>query len=109
MENFRTQLRGIIEKFIGVTVIILAITLVASGFAVTKINTDYMETGVRTAKIIAERENEEIFFSLNGRKFSPSQKLGDKLETASYFMPAPLNALVYVGREITDFINNRIK
>ena len=74
MKSYKTQFAKITDTFISVTAVITAAILVASGLAVTKVNTEYMESGVRTAKIVSERENEEIFFSMNGRKFSPPER-----------------------------------
>lgn len=104
MKKYKTQLSKIIETFIGVTAVITAAVLVASGIAVSKINTEYMETGIKTAKIVAERENEEIFFSLNGRKFSARPDVSEKLRTAAYLLPAPLNAVYYFGEEISGIV-----
>lgn len=100
MKSYKTQLERINEAFISVTVVIIAATLVASGIAVSKVNTEYMETGVKTAKIVAERENEEIFISLGGRKFSASKKLEEKFSNAARYLPAPLNGFVYLIEEI---------
>ena len=51
--KYKTQFSRITDTFIGVTAVILAAVLVVSGMAVTKINTEYMETGIKTAKIVA--------------------------------------------------------
>ena len=105
--KYKTQFSRITDTFIGVTAVILAAVLVASGMAVTKINTEYMETGIKTAKVVAERENEEIFFSLNGRKFSPVQSMDEKLRTAVRLLPAPLNAVFYLGEEIGEMFKTK--
>ena len=105
--KYKTQFSRITDAFIGVTAVILAAVLVVSGMAVTKINTEYMETGIKTAKIVAERENEEIFFSLNGRKFSPAQSMDEKLKTAVRLLPAPLNAVFYLGEEIGEMFKTK--
>lgn len=104
MKQYKTQLERINDAFIGVTVVIIAATLVASGLAVSKVNTEYMETGIKAEKIIAERENEEIFFSLGGRKFSPPKKLEEKLNSVALYLPAPLNGMVYIADEIFNLI-----
>lgn len=80
MKSYKTQFARITDAFIGVTAIITAVTLVASGIAVSKINTEYMATGIKTAKIVAERENEEIFFSLGGKKVFLSEKYKRKFQ-----------------------------
>lgn len=101
MKGYKTQFSRITDAFIGVTVIITAVMLVASGIAVTKINTEYMATGIKTAKIVAERENEEIFFTLGGRKFSSPKSLKDNLQTVGYLLPAPLNTMYYIYEKVT--------
>ncbi len=107
MKSYKTQFAKITDTFISVTAVITAAILVASGLAVTKVNTEYMESGVRTAKIVSERENEEIFFSMNGRKFSPPESLSEKLKDSLYFLPAPLNAIYYFGEEAARIINDK--
>lgn len=104
MKKYKSQFMRITDVFVGLTVIITAATLVASGLAVTRINTEYMETGVRAVKLVAERENEEIFFSLNEKKFSAPEKLGQGLEKAVYLLPAPLNTVVYFIDKINELI-----
>lgn len=99
MKNYKTQFSRITDTFISVTAVITAAILIASGLAVTKINTEYMETGVKTAKIVAERENEEIFISMNGKKFSTQKNMEKIFDTVLYFLPAPVNALIYIGKE----------
>ena len=102
MKSYKSQFMRITDVFIGLTVIITAVTLVASGLAVTRINTEYMETGVRAVKIVAERENEEIFFSMNEKKFSTPENLGQRLKKASYFLPVPLNTVIYFIDKISE-------
>lgn len=101
MKSYKTQFARITDAFIGVTAIITAVTLVASGIAVSKINTEYMATGIKTAKIVAERENEEIFFSLGGKKFSSPKNIKEKFKTIGYLLPAPLNAVYYIYEKVT--------
>lgn len=105
MKRFKPQTRRIYEAFISLTVIIISVMLVASGLAVSKINTEYMESGVKAAKIIAQRENEEIFVSLNGRKFAPPQDIDEYLKTAAMFLPAPLNVVYYFCDGISTLIS----
>ena len=100
MKSYKTQFARITDAFIGVTAIITAVTLVASGIAVSKINTEYMATGIKTAKIVAEREN-EIFFSLGGKKFSSPKNIKENFKTIGYLLPAPLNAVYYIYEKVT--------
>ena len=101
MKSYKTQFARITDAFIGVTAIITAVTLVASGIAVSKINTEYMATGIKTAKIVAERENEEIFFSLGGKKFYSPKNIKENFKTIGYLLPAPLNAVYYIYEKVT--------
>lgn len=102
MKSYKTQFARISGAFIGVTAVIMAVTLVASGIAVSKINTEYMATGVKTAKIVAERENEEIFFSLGEKKFSSPKRINDNIKTIGYLLPAPLNAVYYIYEKVSE-------
>ncbi|MCI6928178.1 MAG: hypothetical protein SOW51_06440 [Oscillospiraceae bacterium] len=102
MKSYKTQFARISDAFIGVTAVIMAATLVASGIAVSKINTEYMATGVKTAKIVAERENEEIFFSLGEKKFSSPKRINDNIKTIGYLLPAPLNAVYYIYEKVSE-------
>ena len=102
MKSYKTQYARISDAFIGVTAVITAVTLVASGIAVSKINTEYMATGVKTAKIVAERENEEIFFSLGEKKFSSPKRINDNIKTIGYLLPAPLNAVYYIYEKVSE-------
>lgn len=102
MKSYKTQFARISDAFIGVTAVITAVTLVASGIAVSKINTEYMATGVKTAKIVAERENEEIFFSLGEKKFSSPKRINDNIKTIGYLLPAPLNAVYYIYEKLSE-------
>lgn len=102
MKSYKTQFARISDAFIDVTAVIMAVTLVASGIAVSKINTEYMATGVKTAKIVAERENEEIFFSLGEKKFSSPKRINDNIKTIGYLLPAPLNAVYYIYEKVSE-------
>lgn len=102
MKSYKTQFARISDAFIGVTAVITAVTLVASGIAVSKINTEYMATGIKTAKIVAERENEEIFFSLGEKKFSSPKRINDNIKTIGYLLPAPLNAVYYIYEKVSE-------
>ena len=63
---------------------------------------EYMATGVKTAKIVAERENEEIFFSLGEKKFSSPKRINDNIKTIGYLLPAPLNAVYYIYEKVSE-------
>lgn len=102
MKSYKTQFSKITDAFIEVTAIITAVMLVTSGIAVSKINTEYMATGVKTAKIVAERENKEIFITLGDKKFSSSESLKTDISSIGYLLPAPLNTVYYIFEKLTD-------
>ncbi len=102
MKSYKTQFARITDAFIGVIAVITAATLVASGIAVSKINTEYMATGIKTAKIVAERENEEIFFSLGEKKFSSPKGIKDDFKSIGFLLPAPLNAAYYIYEKVME-------
>lgn len=102
--KYKSQMRRINEFYIGFIVVIISAMLVMSGVAVSKINTEYMDTGVKAARIVAERENEEILVSMNGRKFSAPRQMSEYLQTAARLLPAPLNGIYFFFDEIFELI-----
>lgn len=100
MLRSNSQLIGIINGFITAAVIIISISLVASGIAISKVNSEYMETGVRAAKIIAERENEQISVSLNDAMMYEGSSKAEILEKVLELMPPPVNTGYYIYREL---------
>ncbi|MDD6276749.1 MAG: hypothetical protein PUB20_08010 [Clostridia bacterium] len=100
MLRSNSQLIGIINGFITAAVIIISISLVASGIAISKVNSEYMETGVRAAKIIAERENEQISVSLNDAMMYEGSSKSEILEKVLELMPPPVNTGYYIYREL---------
>lgn len=101
MKSYKSQTVRLTEKFITAVVIIVSVMLVSSGIAIAKVNTEYMSTGVRAAKIVAERDNEEIFVSMNDRKFRAADKiLYDRVDSVLSFAPAPINTGYFIFKEI---------
>lgn len=101
MKKYKSQTAKITEAFITAVVVVFSVTLVASGIAISKVNSDYMSSGVRTAKIVAERENQEIFFTMNERKFKASdEEINGRIESVLSLMPAPVNTGYYIFKEI---------
>lgn len=107
MQKNKFQSIKITEAFITAVVVAVSVTLVASGIAISKINTEYMTSGIRAAKIVAERDNQEIFISMNDKKFSADgNDLSKKIEFALSVMPAPVNTGYFIYNEINSLINN---
>ena len=96
MKNESNQLTRIINGFITASVIIISVSLIAAGIATSKVNSEYMETGVRAAKIVAERENEQISLSLNDTQMYSGEGSSDKIEVALSLMPPPVNTGYYI-------------
>ena len=105
MQKDKTQTRRIIETYFTLVVLVTAVTLVMSGIAISKINTDYMETGVRAGKIVAERENTQISVTTHeGIRLEPNNEylaVADKVLT---FLPPPVNTTYLVVKEIIELV-----
>lgn len=105
MQKDKTQTRRIIEAYVTVVVLVTAVTLVFSGIAISKINTDYMETGVRAGKIVAERENMQISVTTHeGIKLTPSRNYLDVADKVLTFLPPPVNTTYLTVKEIAEII-----
>lgn len=103
MKKEKSQTMHILDGFVTAAVIITSATLVASGVCVSRINTEYLETGVRAAKIVAERENRQIFLTENESIKLPSDKdfykISDRILT---FLPPPINTVYLTVKEFKD-------
>ena len=101
MLRYKTQTRRIVEAYITAVVLVTAVTLVMTGIAISKINTDYMQTGVRAGKIVAEGESEQISVTTHeGITITPKSDylaVADKVLT---FLPPPVNTTYLIVREI---------
>ena len=99
MQKYKSRYMRIAELFIAVTVVISSAMLVASGIAVAKVNSEYMETGVRAAKIIAVRSSEQISVSLSDKLMYEGDGggLADKILT---LLPPPVNTVYISVREL---------
>lgn len=106
MKKYKSSLSKILNAFVITTVISVSITLIASGIAISKVNTDYMSTGVHTAKIIAEHSNEEIFISINGQRLKQNTMLKPDIDLILSLAPAPINTLYLLFTEISDFVQS---
>ncbi len=105
MNKDKTQTARILECFLTAVIIISAVTLVFSGVAISKVNTDYMETGVRAAKIVAERENMQISVTTHeGILLSPQKNF--PVDMILKLLPPPVNTSYFIAKELTDFAKN---
>ncbi len=95
----KKQTMRILDGFLTAVIIISAVTLVCSGIAISKVNTDYMETGVRAAKIVAERESMQISVATHeGIKLAPRYNF--PIESILKFLPPPLNTAYFIAEEL---------
>ena len=101
MKKNKSQTMRILDGFVTAVVVVTSVTLVASGVCISRINTEYLETGVRAAKIVAERESRQIFLTENESiKLTPDKnyyKIADKVLT---FLPPPINTVYLTAKEI---------
>ncbi|MCQ2485132.1 MAG: hypothetical protein MJ168_07340 [Clostridia bacterium] len=101
MPKEKTQTKRILDGFVTAVVIVTALTLIASGISISKINTEYLETGVRASKIVAERKSQQILVTQNEAVLLKSDKkhyaAADKILT---FLPPPVNTVYLSVREI---------
>ena len=105
MYKYKTQARRIAEAYITVVVLVTAVSLVITGIAVSKINTDYMRTGERAGKIVAERESTQISVTTHERLTLTTQhdffRIADKILT---FLPPPVNTTYLTVKEIAEMV-----
>lgn len=106
MKSEKTQTRKIIETYITVVVLITAMMLVLSGIAVSKINTDYMETGVRAGKIVAERQSQQISLTTHeGIELKAQTDYLSAIDKVITCLPPPFNTTYLIAKEITQLLN----
>lgn len=102
MSKEKTQIRRIIETYVTVIVLVISAILILSGIAISKINTDYMETGVRAGKIVAERENTEIsIITHDGIEIKPENDI-NTINKFLTLLPPPINTTFLIYNEITE-------
>ena len=98
----------ILDGYVTAVVIITSVTLVASGICISRMNTEYLETGVRAAKIVAERESRQIFLTENEAISLPSDSrfyyIADKVLT---FLPPPVNTVYLAAKEFREAEENQ--
>ena len=106
MKSEKTQTRKIIETYITVVVLITAMMLVLSGIAVSKINTDYMETGVRAGKIVAERQSQQISLTTHeGIELKAKTDYLPVIDKIITCLPPPVNTTYLIAKEVVQMIN----
>ena len=104
MKTEKTQTRKIIETYITVVVLITAMMLVLSGIAISKINTDYLETGVRAGKIVAEREAQQISVTTHDGLTLKRENNPEAFRRIINFLPPPINTTYMLLEEIEKMI-----
>lgn len=106
MKKEKNQTQRIIDSFITSIILIFSFTLVGCGVAVSKINTDYMETGVRAGKIVAERESQQISVTTHdGIELRTQTNYLDVVDKILTYLPPPVNTTYLVAKEIVAMIN----
>ncbi|MBQ7549531.1 MAG: hypothetical protein IJT03_07490 [Clostridia bacterium] len=100
MQKYKSRYMRIAELFIAVTVVISSAMLVASGIAVARVNSEYMESGVRAAKIIAVRDSEQISVSLSDKLMYKSDGSGELADKILSILPPPVNTVYISVREL---------
>ena len=102
MKKEKNQTQRIIDSFITSIILIFSFTLVGCGVAVSKINTDYMETGVRAGKIVAERESQQISVTTHdGIELRTQTNYLDVVDKILTYLPPPVNTTYLVAKEIS--------
>ena len=103
MKKEKNQTQRIIDSFITSIILIFSFTLVGCGVAVSKINTDYMETGVRAGKIVAERESQQISVTTHdGIELRTQTNYLDVVDKILTYLPPPVNTTYLVAKEIVE-------
>ncbi len=100
----KTQTARILDGFVTVIIIASAVILVLSGVAISKVNTDYMETGIRAEKIVAERSSMQISLTTHDGIFISSEN-DLPIDTILTFLPPPVNTVYLITNEIIDMVN----
>ncbi len=104
MKNQKTQTQRILDSFVATIILIVAGTLVASGIAISKINTDYMESGVRAGKIVAERTAQQISVTTHDGLTISGETDPDKFIRSLAYLPPPVNTTYMIVTDLIDMI-----
>lgn len=106
MKKKKTQSKRILDTFVTSIILIFSATLVASGIAISKINTDYMETGIRAGKIVAERANRQISVTTHEGLQITGESDPEVIDKIMRFIPPPVNTTYIVFQEIKEMVRN---
>ena len=104
MKKERTQTMKIIDAFVTTVILITAATLVASGIAVSRMNTEYLETGVKSAKIVAERDSRQIFVTDSESITLAPQRDFSFIDKILSFLPPPINTVYLTVKEFREAV-----
>ena len=102
MKKEKSQTAKIIDGFVTAVVVITAATLISSGISISRINTEYLETGVRAAKIVAERDSRQIFLSDSEAVIFSADNKYDKVDKILTFLPPPVNTVYLTIKEFCE-------
>ena len=104
LKKDKTQTQKILDGFVTTVVLITSLTLVASGIAVSRMNTEYLETGVESAKIVAERDSRQIFISDSESTTYAPERDYSFMEKILSFLPPPVNTVYLALREFRNAV-----
>ena len=108
MHKTKTQIQRISEIYITIVVLVTGIMLVVCGVAISKVNTDYMQTGVRAGKIVAERENMQISVTTHeGITLTAEKDCLDIIDKVLTFLPPPVNTTYLTVKELFNAEDNQ--
>jgi len=106
MNRNKSQTVRILDGFVTAVVVITSVTLIASGICISKVNTEYLETGIRAAKIVAERESREIFLTENESiSLTPDKNYYALADRVLSFLPPPINTVYLTAKEIKNALS----
>ena len=105
MKKNKSQTMRIIDAFVITVVLIISVTLVGSGISISRINTEYLETGVRTAKIVAERKGSQLLVMQNDAVLlSPKKDYAAVYDKILTFLPPPVNTVYLCVKEFKEAV-----
>lgn len=107
MKNQRTQTQRILDCFVATIILVIAGTLVASGIAISKINTDYMETGVRAGKIVAERTAQQISVTTHDGLTISGKPDTEKFIRSLAYLPPPVNTTYMIVTDLIEMLEKQ--
>ncbi len=109
MKMQKSQAQRILDCFVTSVILIVAVTLVSSGIAISKINTDYMETGVRAGKIVAERKAQQISVTTHDGLTLTSEADPGMITDYLAYLPPPVNTTYFLIEDIISIIEHYSK